>query len=129
MILAYCLVYTLKGGGIALALSAAGAVNTLFLLLFLRKNPRIAVVKIVRGALLYSLKIAAFSLAAVLPVHLVSAKIDALLARSPARGKLLSLALPLAAHFALFALTGAALLLLSKDKYARALLAFLKKRR
>jgi putative peptidoglycan lipid II flippase len=125
MIMAALLVGPMRGGGVALALTMASAVNTVLLLRFLKRNPKVAVGKAVRSASLYALKLAGLSILAVLPILWLGPKLNALCA---GRGRLVSYGLPLAATSLLFALIGVGLLSLTKDKQGRALGAMVRRK-
>jgi putative peptidoglycan lipid II flippase len=117
MALAALLVGPLRGAGIALALSLAGAVNTALLLLFLRRNPRISLDKTLRSVLFYAAKLALFSCAAVLPVVALSPWLLPRLAPYRRAGYGLLLAI----NAFMFAAVGIGLLGISRDKQFRGL--------
>jgi putative peptidoglycan lipid II flippase len=119
MALAACLVGPLRGGGIALALTLASAVNTALLLLFLGRNPLVAVGRALRSALLYTFKLALFSLVAVFPVYCLDPFITALFA---GHGRLIAYGFPLLISSLLFALVGVSLLLLTRDRFFTSLI-------
>jgi putative peptidoglycan lipid II flippase len=115
MALAALLVGPMKGPGIALALSIAGFANTALLLVFLTREKTGTVGSgFTRHALLYALKIAAFSAIAVVPVVLVKAPLAALFA---SRNRLVSQGAPLLVSGLLFAAIGIGLLFLTRDRY------------
>jgi len=118
MLLAALLVGPLRGGGVALALTAASAVNTVLLLLFLRRNPQVAVGRALRSASLYALKLALFSVVAALPVLLLRGRLLAVFA---GRGRLLAYGLPLAAGTLLYGGIGIGLLTITGDPQLKAL--------
>jgi putative peptidoglycan lipid II flippase len=126
IILALILAGPLRGGGIALALSAASAVNTALLLAFLGKNKRIAVGRALRSALGYTAKLAVFSAVAVAPVLWIGPRLTGRLA---GRGRLISYGLPFAASALLFAAIGIGLLVISRDKQARNIAAQFRRKR
>jgi putative peptidoglycan lipid II flippase len=66
--LAALFVGPMKGSGVALALTIASAANTLLLLLFLGRNPHIAVGRALGPAALYAVKLIVFSCIAAAPV-------------------------------------------------------------
>ncbi|WP_041396749.1 murein biosynthesis integral membrane protein MurJ [Gracilinema caldarium] len=125
MILAALLVGPMKGGGVALALTLASMVNTVFLLLFLRRNPQVAVGRAVASALGYTTKLAVFSGLAVLPLVWLSPR---LLSIFQGRGRLIGYGMPLLINTLVFGVIGAALLVLSKDKQALYIAKSLKRR-
>jgi putative peptidoglycan lipid II flippase len=117
--LAALLVRPLRGAGIAFALSAASAVNTALLLLFLRRNPRVAVGRVLRSGGLYAVKLVAFSLCAVAPVWYFGPRLTE---RFVGKGRLIAYGLPLLVMGVMFAAVGVALLLLSRDTQVNALI-------
>jgi putative peptidoglycan lipid II flippase len=122
--LAAILVRPLRGAGIALALSLASAVNTALLLVFLKKNPHIAVGRALRSALAYTLKLALLSTAAIAPVLWLSPRLRAAFS---GRGRLFSQGIPLTAAAILYAALGLLLLFLTGDRQIRGILKLLKK--
>jgi putative peptidoglycan lipid II flippase len=117
--LAALLAGSLKGSGIALALTIASAVNTVFLVVFLRKNPFIEVGRTIKSALGYTLRLAALSAIALIPVLLLAPPLEAAFA---GRGRVLSWGLPLLINGLMFAATGIVLLVITKDKQVRAII-------
>ena len=115
IILATILVFPMKGGGIALALSIASAVNTILLLFFLKRMQVIDIGKILRAIILYALKITAFSLVAALPIWLFRTPIYA---RFAGHNRLISQGIPLIISLVIFAGIGIGLLFLTRDKIA-----------
>lgn len=101
-----------KGQGIAFALSIASAVNTVALILFLKKTKASDTAKIVKPVLLYSLKIMIFSAIAVLPVVLLKGKIVALFA---GHNRFISQGGPVLVTAVIFAVIGVGLLVVTKD--------------
>ncbi|MDR2617619.1 MAG: murein biosynthesis integral membrane protein MurJ [Treponema sp.] len=108
-----------KGAGIAFALSAASAVNTVFLLVFLRKNPCIDVARALKSAIGYTLKLTVFSAAAAAPVLFLGPRLDAFF---DGKSRIASQGLPLLLTGLLFGITGALLLALTGDKQFRSIL-------
>lgn len=123
---AWLLSLSMKGPGIALALSIASAFNTATLALLLLRRPEID-----RRALaasgLYCLRMLAFSLVAATPVFLVSKPLHALFAASGNR--FLENGAPLLILGALFAAVGLGLLAITKDPNLGALTARMRGRR
>jgi len=111
--LAAVLVSGFKGSGIAFALTAASAVNTAALLIFLKKNPAITVGQTLKSTLAYTLKLALFSVAAVTPVLLLSPHLVNLFAGQP---RLISQGAPLCINMFVFAAAGITLLTVTRDK-------------
>ncbi|MDR2510477.1 MAG: murein biosynthesis integral membrane protein MurJ [Spirochaetaceae bacterium] len=117
IVLAFALTPVMAGGGIALALSAAGAVNTLFLFVFLRKNQNIAVCVITYSSLRYVIKIVICSIIAIAPVHILSSYTERFIAGFNIKNKLITLALPLVFHTLIFSALGIILLVITKDRF------------
>jgi putative peptidoglycan lipid II flippase len=115
--LAAILVRPMKGAGVALSLSLASVVNTALLLAFLRRNPRVAVGRALRSALLYTLKLLLFSAAAALPLVWLGPRLTALFA---GRGRLVSYGLPLVIAALVYGAAGLLLLTATGDKQVRA---------
>ncbi len=110
--LALALVGPMRGGGIALALSLASAVNTILLFVFLSKSGDIDVRSLISTTVRYALKITAFSLVAGAVIWRAAGIIKAPfagLSRIPANG------IPIAISFAVFAGIGVAFLLITRD--------------
>lgn len=118
MALAFFLVGPMKGGGVALALTLASVVNTVLLLVFLSRNERIEVGRALRSASLYALKLALFSIIAILPIVFFGNKIAAPFA---GRGRLISYGLPLTISASIFGVIGLALLAWTRDPQALAI--------
>jgi putative peptidoglycan lipid II flippase len=107
------LVGPFKGSGIAFALSLASFVNTVFLLVFLKKNPQIQVARVLKSAVGYSLKLVLLSAIAVIPILFLGDRIESLFS---GHGRIISLGLPLLLLAVLYAALGIGLLLVSGDK-------------
>jgi putative peptidoglycan lipid II flippase len=114
-----------KGSGIALALTAASVVNTVFLIAFLRRNPQVAVGRAAKSAVGYTLRLALLSAIAVIPVLLLGPRLEAVFS---GRGRLLSQGLPLLINGLMFAAVGIALLIVTKDKQLWALRQMIRKK-
>jgi putative peptidoglycan lipid II flippase len=116
MTLAAILVGLFKGAGIAFALSLASAVNTILLLVFLRRNPQIRLDKALRSALVYIAKLILFSCIAALPVRALSPRILALFA---GHNRIIACGVPLILNAVIFGAVGIVLLVISRDKQMR----------
>ena len=125
VVLAVALVTPMKGGGIALALSLASASNTVLLFVFLRKNPSVDVIKVVRSTALYAARMVVLSLIAAAPVYFLLPRVHAAFA---GHGKLVGEGVPLMAALGVFAASGIGLLALTRDPIAREGLAMVRKR-
>lgn len=102
----------LKGQGIALSLSAASAVNTILLFVFLKKTKASDIGAIVKPVLLYSVKIIILSAIASVPVFLLRGKLIELFA---GRHRFLSQGVPVAVTALIFLVLGVAGLIVTKD--------------
>jgi putative peptidoglycan lipid II flippase len=118
--LAVILVGPFRGAGIALALSLASAINTIFLLIFLGKNPNIILGPTLGSALLYILKLSLISGLAVVPIHFLSSLLRGIFA---GKGRIISNGIPLTISTIVYILLGIVLLALVRDRY---FLAFIK---
>ena len=125
VVLAIILVKPYRGAGIAFALSAASAVNTVMLLVFLKRNPNIAVGRALHSALLYTLKLIVLSGIAVVPLILFSPRLYALFA---GHNRLISYGTPLAISGLIFLGLGVLMLLIVRDKQLFALLRIIRKK-
>jgi putative peptidoglycan lipid II flippase len=119
MILAAILVTPMRGAGVALALTVASAVNTALLLIFLKRNPRIAVGKALKSALGYTVKLAVFSGIAVIPALWAGPRLIGIFGGG---GRFIAYGVPFVICALLFAGTGIGLLVITKDKQVRAIL-------
>jgi putative peptidoglycan lipid II flippase len=113
MCLAAILVGRFRGSGIAFALSFASAVNTVLLLIFLRKNKDIAIGSALGSVLLYVLKLIFISVLAAVPIYFLSPAIQEIFAD---RGRLISYGMPLVINGIIYAIIGVFLLAITKDK-------------
>jgi putative peptidoglycan lipid II flippase len=123
--LAALLAGSLRGSGIALALSLASAVNTVLLLIFLGRNPNVAVGRALRSALGYTLKLVLFSGIAVVPVVLLSPGLSTLFAD---RGRLIAYGLPLLISALMYGSLGLSLLLITRDRHVWGILKMLRRK-
>jgi putative peptidoglycan lipid II flippase len=123
--LAVLLAAPFRGAGIALALTVASVVNTALLLVFLKRNPHIAVGKAFSSALRYTAKLAVFSCIAGLPVYVISPRLNAFFS---GRGRLISSGLPFLVAALLFAVIGVGLLVITRDRQAAAIAGIFKKK-
>ena len=115
MILAVVLSIFMKGRGIALALSASSAVNTVLLFIFMRKLPSLEYKKLAVNLFFYTLKITAFSVVASVPVWFLR---PILLEAFSGRNRFFSFGLPVVISAVIFGITGVLLLLIFRDKTA-----------
>jgi putative peptidoglycan lipid II flippase len=113
ILLAAVLVGSFRGSGIAFALSFASAVNTVLLLVFLRKNPDIAIKSTLGSVLIYVLKLIVISAIAVAPIYFISPFIQEIFA---GRGRLISAGMPLLVNGIIYVILGIVMLAVTKDK-------------
>ena len=125
IVIALCLVGAMKGGGIALALSLASLVNTVFLFAFLKKTPEVNVKAVVLSSSFYALKMCVFSAIAILPVLLLKSKIEGIFSSGNRLfadgGFLLITAL-------IFAAAGILLLAVTRDEIVKSIISKLNRR-
>jgi putative peptidoglycan lipid II flippase len=117
--LASLLVISMKGAGIALALTMASAINTAALLFFLKKNPEVDVKQVFASSLGYSCKMTIFSFVSIIPIYFLSPILKNVFAE---KGRLISYGVPVFILAILFFGLGLFLLILTKDKQTRALI-------
>lgn len=101
-----------KGRGIALALTVASAANTVMLFIFLRKTKIIHIGSILKPAIFYALKIAIFSIIAVIPVALTK---NYFIEFFKGNKRIISQGIPVFIAAAIFGATGLAMLFITKD--------------
>jgi putative peptidoglycan lipid II flippase len=123
--LAAILARPFQGAGIAAALSIAGMVNTALLLIFLKRNPKILLGRALRSSLIYTLKLAFFSVIALVPWFFLSPRLSGHFA---GKGRFISYGVPLGINALIYAALGLGLLLASGDKQIRALLNILRRK-
>ncbi|MCL2270534.1 MAG: murein biosynthesis integral membrane protein MurJ [Treponema sp.] len=124
MLLAALLAGPFRGAGIALALSAASAVNTVLLFVFLRRNPRVTVGRALGSALLYIVKLALMSAIAVIPLLALSPRLLELFAGN---SRIIAYGIPLFINGLVFGAIGILLLYVTKDKQLKSLIRLVKK--
>jgi putative peptidoglycan lipid II flippase len=125
IVFAVILVKLMRGAGIALALSLASVINTILLLVYLRKNPNIDLSSTLKPALIYILKLSIISGLAIIPIIYLSPVLKDIFA---GKGRIISNGLPLAINGSIYLLMGVSILALIKDRYFLALLRIFKKR-
>jgi putative peptidoglycan lipid II flippase len=123
MLLAALLVRPFRGAGIAFALSAASAVNTVLLIAFLGKNPQVTVGRALGSALRYTAKLTLLSVIAIVPLRLLSPHLLELFA---GKGRIIAYGVPLAVNGIIFAVLGVTLLFITKDRQLRNLIRIIK---
>lgn len=113
IILVLILAWPLKGNGIALALTVASAVNTIFLFVFMKKLQAMDVKKIIKKMILFILKMIAFSIIATIPVYYLR---PILLNAFAGHHRFISIGIPVILTALIFAIVGVLLLILFKDE-------------
>lgn len=121
---ALILVRPMRGNGIALALTIASLVNTIFLFIFMTKMEAMNVFMMIKGTILYSLKIIIFSVVASIPCYFLH---PILIEKFASYTKIVSQGLPLLINFVIFAVIGLIQLLITKDKSIMVILRKIKK--
>jgi putative peptidoglycan lipid II flippase len=123
--LAAALVGPFRGAGIALALSLASVVNTVLLLVFLQKNPSIALGPALGSSLLYILRLCIISALAVVPVYFLSPLLQTVFAGG---GRIAAYGIPLMINAIVFIVLGIAMLAAIKDQNFLNLFSMIKKK-
>ena len=119
IILVLILSRPMKGNGIALALSVASLLNTVFLFIFMKKMESIEVGKLARGTILYALKMCVFSVIAAVPTYFVhKLTVDYFAGYS----KIICYGAPIVISGIIFALIGVLELVITRDEIVRVIL-------
>ncbi len=126
--LAVLLSRPMRGGGIALALSVAGAVNAAILLVLLRRNAAIDVAGITRSIFVYLLKILLLSVVAVTPIYFLRPRLAGRLAETSGLPLRLQAGIVLAACALVFLILGLAGLVITRDRQLTVLLESLRRK-
>ena len=125
ILLSATLVGPFRGAGIALALSVSSAVNTVLLLIFLKKNPNIAMGSALGLTIVYIFKLILLSVLAVIPIYFLS---PVLLEVFAGRGRIVSYGIPLAVNAVVFITLGFGMLAVIKDRQFLALVQIFRKK-
>ena len=125
IILAVILVSRFSGAGIAFALSASSAINTVALLAFLRKNPAITLGQTLKPTIGYTLKLILFSAIALIPVLVLSPHLAGIFA---GQGRLVSHGVPLVINAFVYGVAGIFLLAITRDKQLLNIVRLLRRR-
>lgn len=113
ILFALLLVVPMSGNGIALALTIASFINTVFLFIFMKKMESMEIGKLVKGTLLYTVKITIFSVIAAVPCYFVR---PVLMQTFAPYSKIISQGLPLIISLVIFAFIGVLQLIITRDK-------------
>ena len=119
IILALILSIFMKGNGIALALSLASLLNTVFLFIFMKKMNSIEVGKVLKGTLLYTLRIIILSVIAAIPTYFIH---NLLLKIFSDSGRLLGFGMPVILSAIVFAIIGVLELIITRDELVKVIL-------
>lgn len=126
IILAVVLSFPLRGPGIALALSLASAINTIFLFIFMKKMPCMDYKGLARKMLLYVLKMIIFSVIASVPTFFLR---PVFLSWFEGHNRFISFGLPTLLTACIFGITGILLLVIFKDESAVAIVNKVRRRK
>lgn len=107
------LVSPMKGNGIALALTLASAINTIFLFVFMKKINTFNISAILSSVFIYTLKILLFSIIAAIPCYFIKPFIIELFA---GHNRIISQGCPIIILAIIFAFIGISELAITKDK-------------
>lgn len=113
ILLVLILVNPMGGNGIALALSLASAVNTIFLFIFMKKMHSFDIKQLIKSSILYIIKILIFSVIASVPTYFVR---KLTLEAFANYGKIVSQGMPILISALVFAIIGIGELLITKDE-------------
>ena len=113
IILVLILSRPMGGNGIALALSTASLLNTVFLFIFMKKMESIEVGRLVRGTLLYSLKMIIMSAVAAAPCYFLHGKLVSVFAPY---GRFIGYGAPIVITGLMFATIGVLELIITRDE-------------
>ena len=118
IVFAFILVIPMKGAGIALALSLASFINTIALLVFMKKGKNIDVNSVVKSTLLYAIKMIILSLIALVPIYLLKPIFLELL---QGKSRFISQGIPVVLSAIIFAIVGVFLLIITKDSLVKSI--------
>lgn len=125
ILLVFILSKPMGGNGIALALSLASLVNTVFLFIFMNKMEAMEVGRLVRGTLLYAVKMFLMSVIAAVPTFFVHRILVDFFA---SYGRLAAYGAPVALSALLFAIIGVGELVITRDEIATSILSKIRRR-
>ncbi|MCQ2591895.1 MAG: murein biosynthesis integral membrane protein MurJ [Treponema sp.] len=124
ILLVFILSKVMGGQGIALALSLASLVNTIFLLIFMKKMESVNVKKVVIDTIIYSLKITVFAVIAAIPCYFLK---PVLLTAFENHNRLVAYGVPVIILALLYFAIGVLELIITKDEIIRAIVKKFKK--
>lgn len=124
ILLVFILSKPMGGNGIALALSLASLLNTVFLFIFMKKMEAIEVGRLARGTLIYALKMCVFSVIASVPTYFAH---NALCGIFDGHGSLIAYGAPVVISALIFATIGVLELIITRDEIVGVILKKVKK--
>lgn len=125
MCFALMLIKPMSGGGIALALSLGSLGNTILLFIFLRKNEKVDVAMVVKGTVLYSLKMVAYSIIAAIPAWFAKTALQPFFEN---KGRLAGYGSLVIITAAIFAICGVLLLVITRDPVISSITGMIKRK-
>jgi len=125
IILVFILIRPMGGNGIALALSLASFINSVFLIIFMRKMQSIQIKKLVKDTCLYILKITVFAVIAAIPCYFLR---PVLVNAFSGYGRLVAYGLPVVILAAVYFTIGVFELIITKDDIVKAILQKIRKK-
>lgn len=124
IVLVLILVHPMGGNGIALALSIASFVNTVFLFIFMKKMEAMNIKKVALSTILYALKMIVYSIVAAVPCYFLR---PILLNTFANHGKLIAYGMPVLILSIIFATIGILELIITRDDMVKAIIKKIKK--
>ena len=125
IILVLVLIKPMGGNGIALALSLASFINTIFLFIFMKKMEAIEVKKVVINTIIYILKILILSVIAAIPCYFLR---PVLLSLFENHGRLIAYGAPVLILAVIYFAIGVLELIITKDEITKTILNKIRKR-
>ena len=124
IILVLILIKPMSGNGIALALSLASFINTIFLFIFMKKMEAIEVKKVIINTIIYILKILILSVIAAIPCYFLR---PVLLSLFENHGRLIAYGAPVLILAIIYFTIGVLELIITKDEITKTILNKLRK--
>ena len=124
ILLVFILSRPMGGNGIALSLSLASLLNTLFLFIFMKKMEAIEVGRLARGTLIYALKMCVLSVVAALPTYYLH---KFLVGVFEDQANLIAYGAPVVISALVFAAIGVLELVITRDEIVRVILRKIKR--
>ena len=121
----FMLIKPMGGRGIALALSLASLINTVFLFIFMRKMHSIQIKKILKEAVIYGLKMCLFAVIAAVPCYFIR---PLLVSAFEAHGRVIAYGVPVLLTALIYFAVGVLELIITKDDIVKAILQKIRKK-